>query len=415
MLVAMALLCGCRTRITNNSDVSNVMYDEEGYLADEYDMRRDELGLSTAKKPIFTGLGAAEEPEDYSDYDYGSDADMLEDYEPGEDPYEEPEDDTTSKNSGNSTSGSGGTVIRRRVVKRDTSTKTDAEITVTLDANGGICDADAVKVKTGSKYGDLPTPTRDDGYEFTGWYTQKADGKGTKVTSETKVTKTSKHTLYAHWQKAEEPAANTYHVSFDLNAPDGAEATISGSAGIDVAEGGTYSGLPTAECSGYDFLGWYTAADGGTKVEEGSAAEITADQTLYAHWEKNAQKYWTSQLNAVSGSISDNDKYTYRDGSDNTEFLQDCGMKKGGESYDYIIFYGTKGKAAEVENPDGKPILVIPEEAVKSSTEDKVALIYKLTLINKLYRDTGIDTTRAAEDLGVSSSLEEITIINEAE
>ena len=95
VLLLMLALCGCRTRITNNDEVSNVMYDEEGFMQDDYNMRRDELGLSKAKKPIFTGLGAPSD--DYEDYEsgYDGDAQMLEDYEPEEeeeyDDSEEPE------------------------------------------------------------------------------------------------------------------------------------------------------------------------------------------------------------------------------------------------------------------------------------------------------------------------------------
>ena len=32
VLILMLGLCGCRTRITNNDEVSNVMYDEEGLM-----------------------------------------------------------------------------------------------------------------------------------------------------------------------------------------------------------------------------------------------------------------------------------------------------------------------------------------------------------------------------------------------
>ncbi|MDD6018066.1 MAG: InlB B-repeat-containing protein [Clostridiales bacterium] len=40
--------------------------------------------------------------------------------------------------------------------------------------------------------------------------------------------------------------------------------------------------LPTPVRSGYRFLGWYTAASGGTKVD--SSYVVNADVTLYAHW-----------------------------------------------------------------------------------------------------------------------------------
>ena len=97
VLLLMLALCGCRTRITNNDEVSNVMYDEEGFMQDDYNMRRDELGLSKAKKPIFTGLGAPSD--DYEDYEsgYDGDAQMLEDYEPEEGEYDDSEEPESKK------------------------------------------------------------------------------------------------------------------------------------------------------------------------------------------------------------------------------------------------------------------------------------------------------------------------------
>lgn len=44
----------------------------------------------------------------------------------------------------------------------------------------------------------------------------------------------------------------------------------------------SYGYLPTPTRSGYTFLGWYTAANGGSMVTTGSTA--TVSRTLYAHW-----------------------------------------------------------------------------------------------------------------------------------
>ena len=78
LIVMMLALCGCRTRVTNNNEVSNVMYDENGELQEEYDLRRDELGLGTAEKPIFTGVGGEDLDKEYT----GDDEEFLHGYDP---------------------------------------------------------------------------------------------------------------------------------------------------------------------------------------------------------------------------------------------------------------------------------------------------------------------------------------------
>ena len=52
-----------------------------------------------------------------------------------------------------------------------------------------------------------------------------------------------------------------------------------------VTYGEPYGTLPTPQREGYGFLGWYTAASGGSKITATSTVSITANQTLYAHWE----------------------------------------------------------------------------------------------------------------------------------
>lgn len=56
-----------------------------------------------------------------------------------------------------------------------------------------------------------------------------------------------------------------------------------------VSEGGKYDGLDTyvPTRDGYSFVGWYTAADGGSKISSASTVTVTSDQTLYAHWKQN--------------------------------------------------------------------------------------------------------------------------------
>lgn len=53
-----------------------------------------------------------------------------------------------------------------------------------------------------------------------------------------------------------------------------------------MSNGCTYGDLPTPIRSGYSFLGWYTCDLGGTRILPGTVVNISADQTLYAHWSK---------------------------------------------------------------------------------------------------------------------------------
>ena len=117
-------------------------------------------------------------------------------------------------------------VTETTTVGKDPPTKLYAHWTannylVTLHANGGkISTASGGLVNTrsytatyGSKYNFLPTPTRTGGYTFDGWYTDQTNG--TKVTSDTTVTATKDHILYAHWHLT--PAKAPYDVKLEMD------------------------------------------------------------------------------------------------------------------------------------------------------------------------------------------------------
>jgi uncharacterized repeat protein (TIGR02543 family) len=52
--------------------------------------------------------------------------------------------------------------------------------------------------------------------------------------------------------------------------------------------GQPYGELPTPIRTGYAFAGWYTEADGGTKVTSDTVVTVLANQVLFAHWEAKA-------------------------------------------------------------------------------------------------------------------------------
>lgn len=51
----------------------------------------------------------------------------------------------------------------------------------------------------------------------------------------------------------------------------------------------TYGTLPTPVRDYYNFNGWYTSAEGGTKITEITKVSLTKNQTLYAHWTKKVE------------------------------------------------------------------------------------------------------------------------------
>ncbi len=163
---------------------------------------------------------------------------------------------------------------------------TTVDITVTFDPNGGSVSPSSKTVTYGSTYGTLPTPTRT-GYRFNGWYT--AASGGSQVTSSTTVTTASDHTLYAHWTEVD------ITVTFD---PNGGSVSTSSKT---VTYGSTYGTLPTPTRTGYRFNGWYTAAEGGSKVTSSTTVTTASNHTLYAHW---TPREYTVYFDPNGGSIS---------------------------------------------------------------------------------------------------------------
>ena len=169
--------------------------------------------------------------------------------------------------------------------------------TVTYDANGGTCGTASEKY-TGTAL-TLPTPTRD-GYWFIGWY-DAAEGGDKIGEAGATYNPTGEITLYAHWQEKVE-----YTVTYNANGGSCSPASA------------TYQGtaltLPTPTRTGYEFLGWYTAASGGTRVGgAGDSYTPSANITLYAQWKQVDYKITISTSNAGITGVTNGQTAHYGD------------------------------------------------------------------------------------------------------
>ena len=163
------------------------------------------------------------------------------------------------------------------------------------------------------------------GYSFNGWSGSNGGSYSNGQTvSNLTATNGGSITMTAKWK------ANTYTVKFNGNGGNSASS-------IKVTYNSTYGTLPTTTrangsmsdlnvgtnkvtgVSGvdikYKFLGWYTAASGGTKITSSSKVSITSTQTLYAHWGAYSPSgtFWfgNKDLNAKNSSTVTVHSYGY--------------------------------------------------------------------------------------------------------
>ena len=244
--------------------------------------------------------------------------------------------------------------------------------------------------------GSLPTPTRS-GYAFDGWYT--AATGGTKITDSTKVT--SNTTVYAHWiantytvsynvnggtgsiasqtkthdtnltLTTAKPTGKRFTVTYNANGGTVSTSsktvsqsftnwnTAANGSGTVYNAGATYSAnanvtlyaqyanpsigsLPTPTRSGYAFDGWYTAANGGTKITD--STKVTANTTVYAHWTKNAEAKAVVKDVKIEHNATLNYKSTYML---SPEITADKGAK-------YTVKYSSSNTKVATVDENGK-------------------------------------------------------------
>ncbi len=115
-----------------------------------------------------------------------------------------------------------------------------------------------------------------DGYIFAGWVTKSGDKiLGSDIIS-------GDLNVYASYEKIETPATETHKVTFD-DCLESTENQV-----VEVEDGKTVAKPADPTCEGYTFLGWFS--DTALTQEFDFATPITADMTLYAKWQENADE-----------------------------------------------------------------------------------------------------------------------------
>ncbi|MDD4354958.1 MAG: InlB B-repeat-containing protein, partial [Candidatus Izemoplasmatales bacterium] len=116
---------------------------------------------------------------------------------------------------------------------------------------------------------NIGAPTNRTGYTFTGWYTEATGGM--KV-EEIAMGTMGDMTLYARWTP----------IVYSINYENVFSTTHSNPASYQINSTTIILNNPTAR-TGYNFVGWYTALDGGDIVTEISSGS-TGNRSVYARW-----------------------------------------------------------------------------------------------------------------------------------
>lgn len=176
---------------------------------------------------------------------------------------------------------------------------------VTFHANGGTGEMAAQTFTYDAEQALTANAFTRAGYDFRGWNTS-ASGSSVQYTDGAAVKNLSAKNnavvkLYAVW------AGKPVPVTVDRN--DGSEPTVrTGVVGYNynfIYENGSahYNQIPDPTRTGYIFLGWFDAREGGTEITNQTKFADATPVTLYAHWQEGITVHFDG--NGYKGKISD--------------------------------------------------------------------------------------------------------------
>ena len=187
-------------------------------------------------------------------------------------------------------------------------TWTPVTYNIITDANSGDEVADGTYT---IENGTAPAGGTKEGYTFSHW--EVAADAGNWVAGETFAAdadvsgKYGDVTFKAIW------TPNKYTVTFNLNDTTGVGAATADKTQIQASYQlalNANEALPVATRNGYSFEGWFTAAEGGEKIDESTVYTTLGTSTYYAHW---SLVEYTVSFNSNGGADIDPITYTVED------------------------------------------------------------------------------------------------------
>ncbi len=169
---------------------------------------------------------------------------------------------------------------------------------VSVNLVTGLGNTQLINYKFGEAYSTkLPDNLEKEGYYFGGWYLDERYNN--KVQSDTEVSNTSTHSLFARWI-----SDGKRNIIYNANGGtvDTESAVLTG--------GEKYGSLPVPTRTGYDFSGWFDAQEDGNRITADSI--VLYDIELYAHWTPKAFRVY---FHRNDGSNSSDYKNVYYGGT----------------------------------------------------------------------------------------------------
>jgi uncharacterized repeat protein (TIGR02543 family) len=165
-------------------------------------------------------------------------------------------------------------------------TDDETTYTITFDSNGGS-DVAAITRDEGTQVDKPDNPTKD-GYDFTGWF--DAASGGTAYTWP--HTLVANVTMHAQW---DDDSKAQYTITFESHG--GSEvAEIKADKGASVPQ----SAVADPKWTGHTFLGWFSAAAGGTAYTWPHT--LVANVTMHAQWHDDSKAQFTITFDSHGGS-----------------------------------------------------------------------------------------------------------------